>query len=221
VSYCVALIYFHDKLLLSNSARQGRAGSPMERGNFFRAETNAVIVIVIAPGIKQMPFSGVKCQRVRCINTRQVSRTRKKRPRPLPIDAVRRKTPKEFAYRCKQGGQLASKMRFLSAPWLGLLETGAWLRNAQHANAMAERLEQGLRKINGISIMFPRQANSVFACLPPKALEKLHTLGWHFYTFIGVGGARFMCSWDIKESSVDALLADIRTVVEEAVNISK
>ncbi|NQU10141.1 threonine aldolase, partial [bacterium] len=41
----------------------------------------------------------------------------------------------EFEYRCKQAGQLASKMRFLAAPWVGLLENGAWLRRAQQANA--------------------------------------------------------------------------------------
>src|SRR5208283_3343075 len=45
---------------------------------------------------------------------------------------------KEFAYRCKQAGQLASKMRYLSAPWLGLLRDGAWLRHAAHANQMAQ-----------------------------------------------------------------------------------
>src|SRR5437588_6174554 len=48
---------------------------------------------------------------------------------------------KEFDYRCKQGGQLASKMRFLSAPWLGMLKDGAWLKHAGHANAMAHLLE--------------------------------------------------------------------------------
>src|SRR6266481_3105339 len=46
---------------------------------------------------------------------------------------------REFDYRCKQGGQLASKMRFLSAPWVGLLQEGAWLRHARHANTMAKR----------------------------------------------------------------------------------
>src|SRR2546422_4383784 len=51
---------------------------------------------------------------------------------------------REFDYRCKQGGQLASKMRFLSAPWVGLLQDGAWLRHAKHANAMARRLESAI-----------------------------------------------------------------------------
>src|SRR6266705_1280286 len=54
---------------------------------------------------------------------------------------------REFDYRCKQGGQLASKMRFLSAPWVGLLQDAAWLRHAGHANAMARRLETKLREV--------------------------------------------------------------------------
>ena len=46
----------------------------------------------------------------------------------------------DFDYRCKQAGQLASKMRFLAAPWVALLQDGAWLRNGRHANACAARL---------------------------------------------------------------------------------
>ena len=57
-----------------------------------------------------------------------------------------RELAREFDYRCKQGGQLASKMRFLSAPWVGMLQDGAWLRHAGHANAMAKRLEAGIAR---------------------------------------------------------------------------
>src|SRR5438034_1372152 len=49
-----------------------------------------------------------------------------------------RELAEEFDYRCKQAGQLCSKMRFLSAPWIGLLQDGAWLRNAARANARSE-----------------------------------------------------------------------------------
>ena len=62
----------------------------------------------------------------------------------------------EFEYRCKQAGQLASKMRFLSAPWVGLLENGAWLKHASHANAMAALSESKLRQLEGVRIVFPR-----------------------------------------------------------------
>src|SRR5258706_1810162 len=68
----------------------------------------------------------------------------------------------EFDYRCKQGGQLASKMRFLSAPWVGMLQDGAWLRHAGHANAMAEHLERSVLDLPEVKILFPRQANALF-----------------------------------------------------------
>lgn len=124
-----------------------------------------------------------------------------------------RRLSEDFAYRCKQAGQLASKMRFLSAPWLGMLEDGVWLRHARHANAMAQRLAAGLAAIPGASLLFPVEANGVFAELPATAIEGLRTRGWRFYTFIGAGGARFMCAWDTTPERVDALLADLRALV--------
>ncbi|MBK8525062.1 MAG: low specificity L-threonine aldolase [Betaproteobacteria bacterium] len=123
-----------------------------------------------------------------------------------------RKLSEDFAWRCKQAGQLASKMRFLSAPWLGVLDGDVWLRHAAHANAMAQRLAAGLSGIPGARLLFPVEANGVFVELPPAVLEGLRARGWRFYTFIGAGGARFMCAWDIAPESVDALLADVRAL---------
>lgn len=119
----------------------------------------------------------------------------------------------EFGYRCKQAGQLASKMRFMSAPWLGVLESGAWLRNAQHANSAAEALERELRKLPGIEILHPRQANSVFVRFPQQVADELRHRGWRFYQFIGAGGARLMCTWDTAEEDVQALVADLRAAM--------
>ena len=120
-----------------------------------------------------------------------------------------RELAEDFAYRCKQAGQLHSKMRFIAAPWVGLLEGGAWLDHARHANACALRLEAGLREVEGIEIVAPTQANAVFAQLPASVLEGLRQRGWHFYTFIGSGGVRFMCSWETVEEDVAALLGDV------------
>ena len=119
----------------------------------------------------------------------------------------------DFGYRCKQAGQLASKMRFLSAPWVGLFRDGAWRRHAQHANFCAQRLSQGMAAIAGVRLMVPTQANAVFVEMPPALIAALRARGWLFYTFIGAGGARFMCSWDTTEQDVDALLNDVREIV--------
>ncbi|MEF8756139.1 MAG: low specificity L-threonine aldolase [Accumulibacter sp.] len=121
-----------------------------------------------------------------------------------------RRLAEDFAYRCKQAGQLASKMRFLSAPWLGILEDGAWLRHAAHANAMARRLAGGLAEATGWPAIFPVQANGVFVHLPEPVEAGLRARGWLFYDFIAAGGSRFMCGWDTAPETVDRLLADIR-----------
>ncbi len=113
-----------------------------------------------------------------------------------------------FDYRCKQAGQLASKMRFLTAPWVGLLESGAWLRNGAHGNACAARLKARVAGLPGIEPIFPVEANAIFLRAPEHVFEGLRERGWRFYTFIG-GGARFMFAWDALFEEIDRLADDI------------
>ena len=116
----------------------------------------------------------------------------------------------EFDWQNKQAGQLASKMRFLSAPWVGLLRDGAWLQHATHANNMARRLRRALAKIPGIKFLHPTQANAVFVDMPPALIAALHSRGWHFYTLYGDTDARLMCAWDTTPEDVDDFAADVR-----------
>ncbi len=120
----------------------------------------------------------------------------------------------EFDYRCKQSGQLASKMRFLSAPWVGMLQDGAWLRHARQANAMAKHLHDSIRNLPEVKILFPRQANAVFVELPQPVIQGLWQRGWLFYNFIGKGGCRLMCAWDTAESDVDEFVADLKSLLK-------
>ena len=69
-------------------------------------------------------------------------------------------------------------MRFLSAPWLGMLQSGAVVQRAKNANAMAQLLYDEIAQIEGLRIMFPRQANAVFVELPEK---KPYLSGLHFH----------------------------------------
>ena len=105
-------------------------------------------------------------------------------------------------------------MRYLAAPWVGLLSDGAWLRHAQHANAMARRLSDGLNEIPGVAIILPVQSNAVFVDFPPGVVSRLHRMGWVFYEFIGPGIARLMCSWSTTEAEVDRLLEDVRSTTQ-------
>jgi len=119
----------------------------------------------------------------------------------------------DFEYRCKQAGQLASKMRFLSAPWLGLMEGDVWLKNAHNANKRASDLGRYLSEIPDVSVMFPIEANAVFVEMPQQIIQALHDKGWHFYTFIGEGGVRLMCSWDTSAETVESFIADLKEVI--------
>jgi threonine aldolase len=115
----------------------------------------------------------------------------------------------DFDYRCKQAGQLASKMRFLAAPWVGMLESGAWLANAAHANKCASYFAQQIASIPNVTIASPVEANAVFLMASDDLLNRLRGRGWKFYNFIG-GAARIMFAWDSNLKRVDALARDLR-----------
>jgi len=100
-------------------------------------------------------------------------------------------------------------MRFITAPWLGLIEGDAWLDNARHANAMAERLWQRIAAVEGVRQMAPVEANGVFVELPVVVQQRLRDKGWRFYTFVGATGCRLLCSWDTSPATVDRFAADL------------
>jgi threonine aldolase len=121
-----------------------------------------------------------------------------------------RQLAEEFEWRVKQSGHLNSKMRLVTAPWLALLKDDLWLKNARHANAMAQRLAGHLREVAGVRLMFPVQANAVFAEIPARVQERLRTKGWRFYTFLGETGCRLMCAWDMTAERVDRFADDLK-----------
>ncbi len=122
-----------------------------------------------------------------------------------------RELAREFDYRVKQSGQLASKMRFAAAQWVAILKDGAWIRHAHHANAQARKLAKGLRALD-FTLLAPVEANGVFVELPPKISRALESHGWHFYKFVGAHGYRLMCSWETRDEDIAAFLRDAREV---------
>ena len=107
---------------------------------------------------------------------------------------------RRFDARLKHAGQLVSKGRFLAAPWIGMLETGAWTARAAHANAMAKRLAE----LMPFPIIHPVEANGLFVDMDDAALERLRERGWFVYRFLD-GTARFMCSWATTPEMVEDL----------------
>ena len=122
---------------------------------------------------------------------------------------------REFDYRVKQAGQLASKMRFLAAPWVALLTDDVWLRNARYANTGARKLADRLRDQAKIDLVFPVESNAVFIRLRENSARDLQARGWHFYKFIEPDVYRLMCSWSVTERDIDDFIEDVTQAVSE------
>ncbi len=168
---------------------------------------NAVAALNVHPreltwraGVDVLTFGGTKCGM----------------PMGEAVVFFNRELASEFDYRCKQAGQLASKMRYLSAPWFGLLKDNAMLKHAAHANASARKLSAALAEIEGVTLVHPTEANAVFVQIAESAVASLHNRGWVFYTFIGSGHCRFMCSWATTDADIDALVQDVREVLQQS-----
>lgn len=110
----------------------------------------------------------------------------------------------------KMNMQLASKMRFVSAQLIALLDGDLWLRSARHANAMAARLAAGVSALDGVQITQQVQANAVFAVLDKSAAERLRQK-FRFYDWNpATGEVRWMCAFDTTEADVDAFVDALR-----------
>jgi threonine aldolase len=121
----------------------------------------------------------------------------------------RKEIAREFDYRLKQAGQLGSKMRFLAAQWLGLLTDCVWLKNARHANGAASRLASRLQNEAQIEIVFPVQANAIFARMNNQLARDLEGRGWCFYKFIEPDVYRLMCSWATSDEKISDFITDV------------
>ena len=114
---------------------------------------------------------------------------------------------RRFDARLKQSGQLPSKGRFYAAPFIGMLEDGAFVRHAAHANAMARRLADAMP----FKVTHPVEANGVFVEMDDATLARLHGSGWFVYRFLD-GSVRFMCSWATTPEAVDSIAETLKSL---------
>jgi threonine aldolase len=116
----------------------------------------------------------------------------------------------EVPYLRKQQTQLTSKMRFVAAQFGALLQDGLWRSNAAHANAMARRLAEGAAAVDGVELVYPVQANAIFARLQARHIAALQE-DWIFHVWDETESVvRWMTSFDTTEADVDAFLTSIR-----------
>ncbi|MGA8462802.1 MAG: beta-eliminating lyase-related protein, partial [Trebonia sp.] len=115
-------------------------------------------------------------------------------------------------YLRKQHMQLSSKMRFLAAQFIALLDDDLWLQNARHANAMASRLAAGLADLPGVDVVYPVEADAVFARMARQHVAELQR-EWTFHVWDETTSVvRWMTAFDTQERDVDDFLASIAAV---------
>ncbi len=116
---------------------------------------------------------------------------------------------KTFEFHRKRAGHLISKMRFVSAQLDAYFTDGLWLRLARHANAMAQRLVQGLTTMPGVKLLYPVEANEIFIQLPVPMVAALREAGFAFYDWPGspAGTIRLVTAFNTEQQAVDQFLA--------------
>jgi threonine aldolase len=122
-------------------------------------------------------------------------------------------------YRQKRAGQTGSKMRFVSAQLLALIDKGLWLETARTANAMARALSEGAIEL-GIAPHYPVEINEVFLTLERASADRLRSEGFQFLVWgpepaAGLGLYRFVSSFMTERADVDALLLALRAALKK------
>lgn len=119
----------------------------------------------------------------------------------------------DFKYTRKQGTHLPSKMRFISAQFEAMLSNDLWLKNAQHANAMAQLLADELGKISQFRITQKVEANGVFAEVPRRYIPVLQKQYFFYVWNEETSEVRFMTSFDTTESDIASFISLVKKII--------
>ncbi len=119
----------------------------------------------------------------------------------------------DFKYIRKQGMQLASKMRFISAQFIAYLSDGLWKRNAMHANHMAQLLYEQVKSIEQIKITQKVEANGIFAIIPKDVTEPLRELFFFYNWNDETNEVRWMTSFDTTEEDINDFVVALKRLI--------
>ena len=113
-----------------------------------------------------------------------------------------------FIYRRMRSGHLVSKMRFISTQIIAYIEDDLWLKNATHANKMADRLYQGVKNADGIKFSFPVESNVMFAEIDAEIRNKLWQAGFRFYTrnVAELNSSRLVTAFNTSLAEIDRFI---------------
>lgn len=120
---------------------------------------------------------------------------------------------KEAPFVRKQSAQLASKQRYLSCQFTAYLTDNLWLKNATHANEMAQLLYKGLKELPGVHFTQKMESNQLFLTMPRPAIDELMKTYFFYFWNEGIDEIRFVTSFDTIEEDIEALLKTLREIL--------
>lgn len=119
----------------------------------------------------------------------------------------------DFMYTRKQGLQLSSKMRYISAQFIAYLSNNQWRRTAEHANRMAKMLANELSSIPQVQITQPVDINGVFAIVPKEIIPKLQNEYFFYEWDEERSEVRWMTSWDTTEEDINGFVKTLKSLL--------
>jgi threonine aldolase len=119
----------------------------------------------------------------------------------------------DFLYWRKQGMQLASKMRFVAVQFETLLSNDLWLASARQANRMAKLLAREVKKIPGVEIVYPVEANGVFVRIPYPAIARIQQRYFFYVWNEEQSVVRWMCSFDTTKQDIEQFAKFVAQVI--------
>ena len=125
-----------------------------------------------------------------------------------------KKLASDFKYIRKQGMQLPSKMRFISAQFEALLSDDLWKRNAEHSNRMAQLLASELAKVPQIKLTQAVETNGVFAIVPPEYIPALQQEFFFYVWDDAISEVRLMASFDTTEQDIEEFMKVVSQIVK-------
>jgi threonine aldolase len=120
----------------------------------------------------------------------------------------------DFKYVRKQGMQLASKMRFISAQFIAWFRNDLWKDMATHSNKMARMLLEEVSTIKGLRVTQKVESNGIFVILPAHVAGEL-SRHYFFYPWNEeLSEYRWMTSWDTTVEDIQGFASLVRKLME-------
>jgi len=128
------------------------------------------------------------------------------------IVSLNAESSKNLKYLRKQGMQLISKMRYISAQFLAFFENDLWAKNAKQANDMAKLLYNAVRGIDGVKVISSVDANIIMATIPKEWIEPLQKKTFFYLLDEKINLVRWVMSYDTTEREVNNFINEIKQI---------